>query len=207
MTTRTLLAITGLALALASFGCEEKKAETTKAADAAKSMTQQAKDAGAKAVEATKEGVAKAVDATKEGAAKAVEATKEGATKAVEATKEAVKETTAKAVAAVSDEAKTAMKGYIDSLGESTGILSKIKSPMDASQLKPLGESLAKNAGYATTLDKLSPDVKGSMKSDFGSSLDGAMKAFTEQKDRIMKDASLSKVFGDTLAKFKSFSL
>lgn len=196
MTTRTLLAITGLALALASFGCEEKKAETTKAADAAKSMTQQAKDAGAKAVEATKE-----------GAAKVVEATKEGAAKAVEATKEAVKETTAKAVAAVSDEAKTAMKGYIDSLGESTGILSKIKSPMDASQLKPLGESLAKNAGYATTLDKLSPDVKGSMKSDFGSSLDSATKAFTEQKDRIMKDASLSKVFGDTLAKFKSFSL
>ncbi len=174
MTTRTLIAIAGLSLALASFGCEEKKAETTKAASAAKGMADQAKQATAKAVETTKE---------------------------------AVKEGAAKAVAAVSEEAKAAMKGYIDSLGESTGILSKVKGPTDAAQFKPLGESLAKNAGYAAALDKLSPDVKGSMKSDYGSALDGAMKAFTEQKDRIMKDPSLSKLFGDALGKFKSFSL
>ncbi len=180
MTTR-MFVIAGLALSLVAAGCEEKKAETTKAADAAKGMMDKAKESGAKAVDATKEGATKAVEAAKEGAAKAV--------------------------AAVSNEMKTAMKGYIDSLGESSGIMAKIKGPTDAGEAKPLGEALAKNAGFASLLDKATPEIKSAMKADYGASLDGAMKAFTEQKDRIMKDGTLSKMFGDALGKFKSFSL
>lgn len=197
-----LFVVAGLALSLVGAACEEKKAE--RAAPPAEKPAAKNADAGATMADKAKEGAGKMVEAGKEAAGKAVEAGKEAATKAVESGKEAA----TKAAAAVSDEVKGAMKGYIDSLGESTGILAKITGPLDAgSQLKPLGEALAKNAGFAAVLEKATPDVRSSLKGDFGGPLDAAMKSFTEQKDRVTKDAMLGKVLGDTLSKFKAFSL
>ncbi len=203
MTTTRLVLVAGLALSLAALGCEEKKAETTKAADASKSMMDKAKDTASKAAENVKEGTVKAVEAVKDSTAKAVEATKEGTAKAVEA----VKEGAAKAVALVSNETKTAMKGYLDSLGATSGILAKITTPADATgQLGTLNTEASKVAGFIGVLDKATAEVKSALKTEFGAQLEPIAKAFNDQKDRIMKDGALSKILGDTLAKFKALS-
>ncbi len=192
MNTQNIIVIAGLSLSLAAGGCEEKKAETVKAADKAAAgagaLLDKAKETGGTVADAAKDGAAKAMEAGKG----AVDAAKEGA---------------AKAVAAASDEVKTAMKGYIDSLGESTGILAKVKGPTDAGQAKPLMESLTKNAGFAALVEKATPEMKTALKGEFGSPLDAAMKAFTAQKDRIMGDGMLKGVFGDALGKFKALAL
>ncbi|MFN0010445.1 MAG: hypothetical protein ACKVS8_02245 [Phycisphaerales bacterium] len=170
MTTHRLLVIAGLALSLSALGCEEKKAETTKAGAAATKMADTISDAAAKASDGGKAAAAKAL-------------------------------------ATVSDEIRTAAQGYVDSLTDAGKTLFSVHDASDASKAKPLAEAITKNAGFAAILEKTTPDMKEALKGTFEAPLAAATQMFTEQKDRIMKDPTLSKIFGDTLAKFKSFSL
>lgn len=183
--------------------CEEKKADT------AGTMID-------KAADATKDAANKAVDATKDAAAKTGEAVKEGADKATEAAKDAVKEGTdaakdatdaAKAEAAeLLDGAKATMNDYLGNLGKLSDTLAGAKDPISgakaAADAKPLTEKLS---GAMAALDKLSPELKTTLKDTFKDQLSGVTAKYKEQVDRLTKDSTLGKLFGDSLKNLKLF--
>lgn len=183
--------------------CEEKKAETApstmdKAAEAAK-------DAANKTGEAVKEGADKAKEAAKDGADAAKEAVKEATDKAADKAKEATDAAKAKA-AELTDGAKASMNDYLGNLGKLSDTLAGAKDPISgakaAAEAKPLTEKLS---GAMAALDKLSPELKTTLKDTFKDQLASVTAKYKEQVDRLTKDSTLGKLFGDSLKNLKLF--
>lgn len=187
--------------------CEEKKADTAgtmidKAADATK-------DAANKAVDATKDAAAKTGEAVKEGADKATEAAKDAVKEGTDKAKEAAKDATdaAKAKAAeLTDAAKSTMNDYLGNLGKLSDTLAGAKDPISgakaAADAKPLTDKLS---GAMAALDKLSPELKTTLKETFKDQLASVTAKYKEQVDRLAKDSTLGKLFGDSLKNLKLF--
>ena len=168
--------------------CEEKKAEP------APSTMEKAK-------EATKDAANKAVDAGKDAAAKTGDAVKEGADKAKEATDAAKNK-----VAELTDAAKASMNDYLGNLGKLSDTLAGAKDPISgakaAAESKPLTEKLS---GAMAALDKLSPEVKTTLKDTFKDQLASVTAKYKAQVDRLTKDSTLGKLFGDSFKNLKLF--
>lgn len=183
--------------------CEEKKAET--AGDAIQKAADATKDAANKAVDAGKDAAAKTGDAVKEGADKATEAAKDATDKAADKAKEATDAAKAKA-AELTEAAKTTMNDYLGNLGKLSDTLAGAKDPISgakaAAESKPLTEKLS---GAMAALDKLSPELKASLKDTFKDQLASVTAKYKEQVDRLTKDSTLGKLFGDSLKNLKLF--
>ena len=183
--------------------CEEKKAET--AGDAIQKAADATKDAANKAVDAGKDAAAKTGEAVKEGADKATDAAKEATDKAADKAKDATDAAKAK-VAELTEAAKSSMNDYLGNLGKLTETLSGANDPISgakaAADAKPLTEKLS---GAMAALDKLSPELKASLKETFKDQLSGVTGKFKEQVDRLSKDSTLGKLFGDSLKSLKLF--
>lgn len=183
--------------------CEEKKAET--AGDAIQKAADATKDAANKAVDAGKDAAAKTGDAVKEGAEKATEAAKEATDTAADKAKEATDAAKAKA-AELTDAAKATMNDYLGNLGKLSDTLAGAKDPISgakaAADAKPLTEKLS---GSMAALDKLSPELKTTLKDTFKDQLASVTAKYKEQVDRLSKDSTLGKLFGDSLKNLKLF--
>lgn len=183
--------------------CEEKKADT--AGDAVQKAADATKDAANKAVDAGKDAAAKTGEAVKEGADKAKEAAKEATDKVADKAKDATDAAKAKA-AELTDAAKASMNDYLGNLGKLSDTLAGAKDPISgakaAAESKPLTEKLS---GAMAALDKLSPELKTTLKDTFKDQLASVTAKYKEQVDRLTKDSTLGKLFGDSLKNLKLF--
>lgn len=186
-------------------GCEEKKPETTPASTTSAPATkpvEAVKDAGAKAIEGAKDAGAKAVEGAKDAGAKAVESVKDAGAKAAEGAKEAAKG----AAAAISDEVKKSVNDYTKSLGNFEGLLEGVKSPLDAAgKLGALKTETGLLASAYAALDKLSPEIKSTIKTTFKDQLEPLTKKVNDQIARISADKGLGSTLGELLKSVKLF--
>lgn len=192
MRTRRAAALAGLVLAVGvgALGCEDKKPAPTSAPAGAQKP--------AAAPEAAPAPVKEAVESAKTAAGEMVEKAKEAVAKPVDEAKAKVAE--------ISAQARDAMKGYIDSLGQTNGILSKITNPLNAgSSLGDLGKAAQSLNGYTSVLNALPSDQKTTLLGENKSALDPLVSAFKGHVERLSKDGALSKITGDALKGFKLF--
>lgn len=191
MRTGRAAALLGLVLAMGvgTVGCEDKKPAPPSAPASAQ------KPAAAPMSAAP---VKEAVESAKTAAGEMVEKAKEAVAKPVEEAKAKVAE--------VSAQARDAMKGYLDSLGQTNGILAKITNPLNAgSSLGDLGKAAQNLNGYTSVLNALPADQKTSLLGENKSALDPLLSAFKGHVERLGKDGALSKLTGDALKGFNLF--
>lgn len=187
--------LTAVALVLAAtvmVACEEKKADT-----GANAMD--------KAKEATKDAANTTGGAVKEGADKATEAAKDAGEAAADKAKEATDSAKEK-VAELTDAARSSMNDYLSNLGKLTETLAGAKDPISggkaAMDAKPLTEKVS---GALAALDKLSPELKASLRETFKDQLSGVTAKYKEQVDRLAKDSTFGKALSDMLKNVKLF--
>lgn len=116
---------------------------------------------------------------------------KEGAAEVVEEVKAKVEEK----VELITAETRALVETYLKSVGDATGLLSGVSSPLNAAaaipKAKPLLDSIRKVSGE---LSALPADVQGAIRSEYGERLGTVGGSFQAQVDRLSSDRALSVV-------------